>query len=80
VTPGSNDIKNVVARKLRGLPPSIEDPQIARGEDGVVLCLDCKVEPIAEKGTQAHAHGLCSSCASWKRRHGEWEDVPLPGA
>jgi hypothetical protein len=72
-----NDIKSVVARKLRGLPADIDEPQIHRSEDGGVACIDCGVNPVAEKGTQAHAHGLCSNCASWKRRHGEWRDVPL---
>lgn len=75
--PGSNDVRSVVARKLRGLPADVGEAQIRRDDCGVVLCIDCGKEPIAEKGTQAHAHGLCAGCASWKRRHGDWRDVPL---
>jgi hypothetical protein len=35
---------------------------------------------VAEKGSQAHAHGLCADCATWKRRHGDWTTRRIPGA
>jgi hypothetical protein len=76
----SDDIAKIVARKLRGLPLSDDEPQIAKSSSGGDMCLDCGTKPVAEKGSQAHAHGLCADCATWKRRHGDWTTRRIPGA
>lgn len=78
MTVGSNKVKDVVARKLRGLPAAIEEPQVRN--EGDEMCCDCGVNPVAEKGSQAHAQGLCVQCATFKRRTGEWRDQPIPGS
>ena len=69
-------IRKAVQRRLRGLPASPEAPQVYDG----TMCIERCGRRRAAKGSQAHAHGLCVECAAWKRRHGDWQTLPLDGA
>ena len=69
-------VKKAVGRKLRGLPVSDDEAQIAKPE-GKDVCRSCQRNPIAEKGSFAHSQGVCVECATWFSRNGEWETLGL---
>jgi hypothetical protein len=70
--PADDKLALIVQRKMQGLSAERTTGGVVPGE----RCRDCN-GPVAEKGTQAQAEGLCGDCASWRRRGGHWKNGQL---